>query len=47
MMAAYLFWALGDVSFPVAFSGRVSFRRLLLGVVATPSGVARRFIITP
>jgi solute carrier family 13 (sodium-dependent dicarboxylate transporter), member 2/3/5 len=44
----FLFWALGIVKFPVAFSGFANdtawflFGALLLGVIATRSGVARR-----
>src|SRR6201988_5031378 len=45
---AFLFWALGVVRFPVAFSGFANdtawflFGALLIGSIATRSGVARR-----
>src|SRR6267154_4940017 len=47
-VGCFLFWALGVVMFPVAFSGFANdtawflFGALLLGVIATRSGVARR-----
>jgi solute carrier family 13 (sodium-dependent dicarboxylate transporter), member 2/3/5 len=47
-IGCFLFWALGIVSFPVAFSGFANdtawflFGALLIGVIATRSGVARR-----
>src|ERR1700750_2111004 len=47
-LGCFLFWALGVVRFPVAFSGFANdtawflFGALLLGVIATRSGVARR-----
>src|SRR5438445_9071337 len=47
-IGCFLFWALGVVGFPVAFSGFANdtawflFGALLLGAVATRSGVARR-----
>jgi solute carrier family 13 (sodium-dependent dicarboxylate transporter), member 2/3/5 len=47
-VGCFLFWALGVVKFPVAFSGFANdtawflFGALLLGVIATRSGVARR-----
>src|SRR6202011_4276170 len=47
-IGCFLFWALGIVKFPVAFSGFANdtawflFGALLLGVVATRSGIARR-----
>jgi solute carrier family 13 (sodium-dependent dicarboxylate transporter), member 2/3/5 len=47
-VGCFLFWALGVVRFPVAFSGFADdtawflFGALLLGVIATRSGVARR-----
>ena len=47
-VGCFLFWALGIVKFPVAFSGFANdtawflFGALLLGVVATRSGIARR-----
>src|SRR3974377_1384460 len=47
-VGCFLFWALGIVKFPVAFSGFANdtawflFGALLLGVIATRSGVARR-----
>src|SRR5262252_1825905 len=52
-IGCFLFWALGIVRFPVAFSGFANdtawflFSALLLGVIATQSGIARRlaFII--
>src|SRR6202035_3249995 len=46
-IGCFLFWALGIVKFPVAFSGFANdtawflFGALLLGVIATRSGVAR------
>ena len=48
MVGCFLFWALGVVRFPVAFSGFANdtawflFGALLLGVIATRSGIARR-----
>ena len=48
MIGCFLFWALRIVRFPVAFSGFANdtawflFGALLLGVIATQSGVARR-----
>src|SRR5437763_1282029 len=48
MVGCFLFWALGIVRFPVAFSGFANdtawflFGALLLGVIATRSGIARR-----
>src|SRR5215470_6541895 len=48
LVGCFLFWALGVVRFPVAFSGFANdtawflFGALLLGAVATRSGVARR-----
>src|ERR1700726_1948560 len=48
LVGCFLFWALGVVKFPVAFSGFANdtawflFGALLLGVIATRSGVARR-----
>ncbi|TMJ23428.1 MAG: hypothetical protein E6G96_18615, partial [Alphaproteobacteria bacterium] len=48
LVGCFLFWALGVVRFPVAFSGFANdtpwflFGALLLGVVATRSGIARR-----
>jgi sodium-dependent dicarboxylate transporter 2/3/5 len=48
LVGCFLFWALGIVRFPVAFSGFANdtpwflFGALLLGVVATRSGIARR-----
>ena len=48
LVGCFLFWALGIVRFPVAFSGFANdtawflFGALLLGVIATRSGVARR-----
>src|SRR5215469_4105020 len=47
-VGCFLFWALGVVRFPVAFSGFANdtawfvFGALLLGVMATQSGIARR-----
>jgi sodium-dependent dicarboxylate transporter 2/3/5 len=47
-VGCFLFWALGIVKFPVAFSGFANdtawflFGALLLGVIATRSGIARR-----
>jgi anion transporter len=47
-VGCFLFWALGVAKFPVAFSGFANdtpwflFGALLLGVVATRSGIARR-----
>jgi di/tricarboxylate transporter len=47
-VGCFLFWALNIVKFPVAFSGFANdtawflFGALLLGVIATRSGVARR-----
>jgi hypothetical protein len=47
-VGCFLFWALGVVRFPVAFSGFANetawflFGALLLGVIATRSGIARR-----
>ena len=47
-VGCFLFWALGVVMFPVAFSGFANdtawflFGALLLGVIATRSGVTRR-----
>jgi len=47
-IGCFLFWALGIVRFPVAFSGFANdtawflFGALLIGVIATRSGVARR-----
>src|SRR5216683_1265018 len=47
-VGCFLFWALGIVRFPVAFSGFANdtawflFGALLLGVIATRSGIARR-----
>src|SRR4030081_307360 len=47
-IGCFLFWALGIVKFPVAFSGFANdtawflFGALLIGVIATRSGVARR-----
>src|ERR1700693_4070733 len=47
-VGCFLFWALGVVKFPVAFSGFANdtawflFGALLLGVIATRSGIARR-----
>src|ERR1700704_6828118 len=48
LVGCFLFWALGIVRFPVPFSGFANdtawflFGALLLGVIATRSGVARR-----
>jgi anion transporter len=48
LVGCFLFWALGVVKFPVAFSGFANdtawflFGALLIGAVATRSGVARR-----
>src|ERR1700692_4666861 len=48
LVGCFLFWALGIVRFPVAFSGFANdtawflFGALLLGVIATRSGIARR-----
>src|SRR4051794_30275913 len=48
LVGCFLFWGLGVVRFPVAFSGFANdtpwflFGALLLGVVATRSGIARR-----
>jgi anion transporter len=48
LIGCFLFWALGVVRFPVAFSGFANdtawflFGALLLGVIATRSGIARR-----
>jgi solute carrier family 13 (sodium-dependent dicarboxylate transporter), member 2/3/5 len=48
LIGCFLFWALGLVRFPVAFSGFANdtawflFGALLLGIIATRSGVARR-----
>jgi sodium-dependent dicarboxylate transporter 2/3/5 len=48
LVGCFLFWALGVVRFPVAFSGFANdtawflFGALLIGAVATRSGVARR-----
>jgi solute carrier family 13 (sodium-dependent dicarboxylate transporter), member 2/3/5 len=48
LIGCFLFWALGIVRFPVAFSGFANdtawflFGALLIGAVATRSGVARR-----
>jgi solute carrier family 13 (sodium-dependent dicarboxylate transporter), member 2/3/5 len=48
LIGCFLFWGLGVVRFPVAFSGFANdtawflFSALLLGVIATRSGVARR-----
>src|ERR1700691_253618 len=47
-IGCFLYWALGVVRFPVAFSGFANdtawflFSALLLGVIATQSGIARR-----
>ncbi len=47
-IGCFLFWALGVARFPVAFSGFANdtawflFSALLLGVIATQSGIARR-----
>ena len=51
-IGCFLFWALGIVKFPVAFSGFANdtawflFGALLIGVIATRSGVARRLAYT-
>jgi sodium-dependent dicarboxylate transporter 2/3/5 len=51
-VGCFLFWALGTVSFPVAFSGFANdtawflFGALLIGVIASRSGVARRLAYT-
>jgi sodium-dependent dicarboxylate transporter 2/3/5 len=51
-IGCFLFWALGIVKFPVAFSGFSNdtawflFGALLIGVIATRSGVARRLAYT-
>src|SRR6267154_2516320 len=51
-VGCFLFWALGIVRFPVAFSGFANdtawflFGALLIGVIATRSGVARRLAYT-
>src|SRR4030081_683047 len=51
-VGCFLFWALGIVKFPVAFSGFANdtawflFGALLLGIIATRSGVARRLAYT-
>ena len=48
MIGCFLFWALGVVRFPLAFSGFANdtawflFGALLIGIIATQSGVARR-----
>jgi di/tricarboxylate transporter len=48
LVGCFLFWALGVVRFPVAFSGFANdtawflFGALLLGVITTQSGIARR-----
>jgi solute carrier family 13 (sodium-dependent dicarboxylate transporter), member 2/3/5 len=48
LIGCFLFWALGIVRFPIAFSGFANdtawflFGALLIGVIATRSGVARR-----
>jgi sodium-dependent dicarboxylate transporter 2/3/5 len=48
LIGCFLFWALGVVRFPVAFSGFANdtawflFGAMLIGVIATRSGVARR-----
>lgn len=48
MIGCFLFWALGVVRFPLAFSGFANdtawflFGALLIGIIATRSGVARR-----
>jgi len=48
LVGCFLFWALGVVKFPVAFSGFANdtawflFGALLIGAIATRSGVARR-----
>jgi solute carrier family 13 (sodium-dependent dicarboxylate transporter), member 2/3/5 len=52
LIGCFLFWALGIVKFPVAFSGFANdtawflFGALLIGVIATRSGVARRLAYT-
>ena len=49
-VGCFLFWALGVVRFPVAFSRFANdtawfqFGALLLGVIATRSGIARRLV---
>src|SRR5438067_1567891 len=51
-IGCFLFWALGIVRFPVAFSGFANdtawflFGELLIGAIATRSGVARRLAFT-
>src|SRR5258705_10346773 len=51
-IGCFLFWALGVVRFPVAFSGFANdtswflFGALLIGAIATRSGVARRLAYT-
>src|SRR4051812_40256731 len=51
-IGCFLFWALGVVRFPVAFSGFANdtswflFGALLIGAIATRSGVARRLAFT-
>src|SRR6476646_10592565 len=51
-IGCFLFWALGVVRFPVAFSGFANdtawflFGALLIGAVATRSGIARRLAFT-
>ena len=51
-IGCFLFWALGIVRFPVAFSGFANdtawflFGALLIGAIATRSGVARRLAYT-
>src|SRR3954462_8011111 len=51
-IGCFLFWALGIVRFPVAFSGFANdtswflFGALLIGAIATRSGVARRLAFT-
>ena len=51
-VGCFLFWALGIVGFPVAFSGFANdtawflFGALLIGAIATRSGVARRLAFT-
>lgn len=48
LIGCFLFWALGIVRFPIAFSGFANdtawflFSALILGVIATRSGIARR-----
>src|SRR5215471_7357693 len=50
LVGCFLFWALGIVKFPVAFSGFANdtawflFGALLLGAIATRSGAARRLV---